>query len=162
MRAHELGTLLLFTSCVQLGCSSDSDTGAGGASSTTSSSTSTGAGGEGGDPTPAESCVVPGGMGNVEGVGEYCSPLGGQCEDNKTAQLCLADVGQDQWFCSKIGCDATTDCGDGAGCHIEQGQGSACIPCACDDTALGCSGAGGGGTGGAGGSSAGGGGAGGS
>jgi hypothetical protein len=60
-------------------------------------------------------------------------------------------VGQDQWMCTRIGCNAMTDCGEGAGCLIET-MGSACVPCRCDDRGIGCSGAGGaGGTGGAGG-----------
>lgn len=89
------------------------------------------------DPTPTASCVRPGGVGNANGVGTYCTPGGGQCGAFAMAPLCLADVGQDQWFCTRIGCDATTDCGAGAGCLLETG-GSACVPCACDTRGLGC------------------------
>jgi hypothetical protein len=89
------------------------------------------------DPTPAESCVRPGDHGNDVGTGEYCTPGGGQCGDFDLAPLCLADVGQDQWFCTRIGCDAQTNCGTGAGCLIETG-GSACVPCRCDARGLGC------------------------
>ncbi len=131
------------------GDATSTTTGAGGSSSTTG-----GAGGAGGDPTPDASCIQPGDHGNSKGVGEYCSPGGGQCSQFAEAGLCLADVGQDQWFCTRIGCDETTDCGEGAGCHLEAGAGSACVPCACDDTAVGCgggAGGAGGGTGGAGG-----------
>ena len=97
-----------------------------------------GAGGSGGaDPTPEASCVRPGDKGNDVGVGEYCSPFGRQCLAFPGAPLCLADVGQDQWMCTRISCDATTDCGEGAGCLIEK-DGSACVPCRCDPRGIGC------------------------
>ena len=89
------------------------------------------------DPTPADSCIRPGDTGNANGVGTYCSPGGGQCSSFDLAPLCLADVGQDQWFCTRIGCDAQTSCGAGAGCLIET-DGSACVPCRCDSRGLGC------------------------
>jgi hypothetical protein len=89
------------------------------------------------DVTPAESCVRPGDHGNSLGIGEYCTPGGNQCSAFDLAPLCLADVAQDQWFCTRIGCDANTDCGAGAGCLLEAG-GSACVPCRCDPRGLGC------------------------
>lgn len=89
------------------------------------------------DPTPAESCVRPGDVGNNVGVGTYCTPEGGECAPFDLAPLCLATVGQEQWFCTRIGCDATTNCGEGAGCLIEA-EGSACVPCRCDSRGLGC------------------------
>ena len=89
------------------------------------------------DPTPAESCVRPGDVGNDVGVGQYCTPGGTQCEPFDLAPLCLASVGQEQWFCTRIGCDAQTNCGAGAGCLIEA-EGSACVPCRCDGRGLGC------------------------
>lgn len=89
------------------------------------------------DPTPAESCVRPGDVGNNVGVGQYCTPEGGECAPYDLAPLCLATVGQAQWFCTRIGCDATTNCGEGAGCLIES-QGSACVPCRCDSRGIGC------------------------
>ncbi len=89
------------------------------------------------DPTPAESCVRPGDVGNNNGVGQYCTPSGSECAGFDLAPLCLAAVGQEQWFCTRIGCDATTDCGQGAGCLLEQ-QGSACVPCRCDSRGIGC------------------------
>jgi hypothetical protein len=89
------------------------------------------------DPTPAESCVRPGDHGNDLGVGEYCTPGGTQCDTFDLAPLCLASVGQDQWFCTRIGCDAMTNCGTGAGCLIT-GEGSACVPCRCEPTGIGC------------------------
>ena len=129
-------------------CSSDDGGGSGGAgTSTTTSSTGTGAGG---DPTPEESCTHPGDEGNDKGVGEYCTPAGKECSGFAEAPLCLATVGQDQWFCTRIGCSETTDCGEGAGCLVT-GDGSACVPCRCDDTGIGCAGSAGG-AGGAGGS----------
>ncbi|NUO50403.1 MAG: hypothetical protein HOV80_16230, partial [Polyangiaceae bacterium] len=111
----------------------------GGSGTTTTGATSTKATSTGSGP-PAESCIPPGDPGNELGVGEYCSPLGKQCEGNAAAQLCLADVGQDQWMCTRIGCDEMTDCGEGAGCLIVQGEGSACVPCKCDPEGVGCSG----------------------
>jgi len=89
------------------------------------------------DPTPAASCVRPGDVGNNNGVGQYCTPAGTECAGFDRAPLCLAAVGQDQWFCTRIGCDATTDCGEGAGCLIDP-QGSACVPCRCDASGIGC------------------------
>ncbi len=138
-------TSCFFVAALLAACESSNTSGTGG-SSTTSSSTS-GTGGAGGDPTPSNSCIRPGDKGNNLGVGEYCTPLGKECVLFDNAPLCLADVGQDQWMCTRIGCDATTDCGEGAGCLMVDGQGSACVPCRCDDRGIGCKG----GTGGAGG-----------
>lgn len=117
-------------------CSSKDTSGGGGSSSSSSAS------GMGGDPTPENSCVRRGDHGNEKGVGEYCTPFGNECLNFAEAGLCLAAVGQDQWMCTRLGCDATTDCGKGAGCVIVQGQGSACVPCRCDDSGIGCSDAG--------------------
>ena len=151
---NTIALVLAAIACVAGGCSSDDEgdgTDGGGASSSSGAgaSTSTGAGSGGdGEATPEESCVQPGDHGNNLGVGEYCTPTGGECEGFDEAGLCLASVGQDQWFCTQIGCDETTDCGEDAGCLIT-GDGSACVPCRCSDH---CSGTGGGGVGGAGGS----------
>ena len=100
-----------------------------------------GTGGSAGDPTPPGSCVRPGDKGNDKGVGEYCTPTGKECSGFPEAPLCLASVGQEQWMCTRIGCDATTDCGEGAGCLLTS-QGSACVPCRCDDQGIGCADAG--------------------
>jgi hypothetical protein len=125
------------------------DAGSAGSGGGTTSSTTSGSGGTGGGP-PADSCVQPGDMGNEIGVGEYCTPLGGQCADNSVAQFCLADVGQDQWMCTRIGCDENTDCGANTGCLITD-DGSACVPCRCDDSGIGCATSSAGGNGGGGG-----------
>jgi hypothetical protein len=130
----------VFASVAVIGCGDsdgggDGGSGGGGTTTTGGATKATSTGGP-----PADSCIQPGDMGNELGVGEYCSPLGKQCMDNAAAQLCLADVGQDQWMCTRIGCDATTDCGEGAGCLIVQGEGSACVPCMCDSAGIGCSG----------------------
>lgn len=111
-----------------------------GATSTTTTSAdgSTGSGSSGGGP-PAASCTQPGAVGNELGVGEYCTPLGKQCQDNESAQLCLADVGQDEWMCTRIGCTEAADCGADAGCLVTD-DGAACVPCACDDAGIGCAG----------------------
>jgi hypothetical protein len=51
-------------------------------------------------------------------------------------------------MCVQIGCTETTDCGSDAGCELNP-QGSACIPCKCDDQTAQCqAGAGGSGSGG--------------
>jgi hypothetical protein len=125
-------------------CDDDATDTTGTASTTTSSSSTGGSGGDGGVMTPAESCVQPGDVGNDKGVGTYCTPAGSECEGFPEAPLCLASVGQDQWFCTRIGCDETTDCGEEAGC-LFAGGGSACVPCRCDATGIGCEGGGGGG-----------------
>jgi hypothetical protein len=135
------------------GCSSDDDDGDGasGGASSSSGAGATGTGGTGGDPTPAESCRQPGDKGNNLGVGEYCTPGGDECKGFPEAGLCLATVGQNQWFCTQIGCTATSDCGEAAGCVIT-GEGSACVLCECDDSSPQCqTGAGGSGSGGSGG-----------
>lgn len=138
-------------------CGDDSSGGGGsggaggsGAAGGTGGQVTQGGGGGGGGP-PDASCIRPGDLGNELGVGEYCEPLGGQCQDNSEAQLCLADVGQDQWMCTRISCE-DADCGEGAGCLVTD-EGSACVPCKCDDTGIGCAGGqgGSGGSGGAGG-----------
>ena len=140
-RARDLSFVLgLFVCASVTGCGdsdADGDGGSGGGGTTTGGTTKAASTGNG---PPADSCIQPGDMGNELGVGEYCSPLGKQCMDNAAAQLCLADVGQDQWMCTRIGCDATTDCGQGAGCLIVQGEGSACVPCMCDSAGIGCGG----------------------
>ncbi len=123
------------------GGSGTTSTGAGGSTSSATGTTSSGAGGSGGDPTPAASCVKPGDVGNDKGVGTYCSPGGKQCANQTFATFCLADVQQDQWFCTKISCKADADCGTDAVCHMDP-QGSACVPAKCEG---GTGGAGGGG-----------------
>jgi hypothetical protein len=154
-----VATVALLGVAAVTACSSDDEgegdgaggTGATGGTSGTGNTSSSGGDGAGGDPTPAGSCIKPGGEGNELGIGTYCTPGGGECDAHPEAGLCLADVGEDQWFCTQIGCDATTDCGDGAGCLVADGQGSACVPCECSDTGIGCTGAGGAGSGGTGG-----------
>src|SRR5262245_27537096 len=135
------------------GCSSDDSTGAGGATSNsaTSSSATSGNGGAGGGPaTPKNSCAQPGDKGNSKGVGEYCTPGGQQCTAFPEAGTCLADVGQDQWFCTHIFCTMDSECGEGASCFMT-GMGSACVPDKCGAMGTGGAGGGSGGAGGAGG-----------
>lgn len=78
------------------------------------------------DPTPAESCVRRGDKGNAIGVGEYCTPQGHQCAGFDGAPICLADVAQDQWFCTRVGCTTDDQCGAGAFC-LHNPAGSACV-----------------------------------
>jgi hypothetical protein len=96
--------------------------------------------GAGGGP-PMGSCAQPGQPGNSHGVGTYCSPAGKQCKAFPQAPLCLADVGQDTWMCTRLGCKADSECGEAAHCHFDPG-GSACVPDACG--AAGAAGAAGG------------------
>lgn len=107
-----------------LGCSSSSD-----APSTSGDASST----ETNEPkVPDASCVRPGDKGNDKGVGTACSPLGKECEAFAGAPTCLADVGQEQWMCTRIGCTMDAQCGSGATCLIEK-DGSACVPNRCLD-----------------------------
>jgi hypothetical protein len=120
-----------------------------GTSETGNSGGATGSGGGGGTVTtttttqmpPKGSCGQPGDKGNNHGVGAYCTPGGKQCENYPLAALCLADVGQDQWFCSRIGCQKDSDCGNDATCVMQQGS-SGCVPNRClDGTTTGSGGA---------------------
>lgn len=100
------------------------------ASTTTTTTTSSAGGPDGGDPTPKDSCARPGDQGNDKGVGEYCTPGGGECKKFPEAALCLADVGQTQWFCTRIGCTKDDECGAAATCVMQQGS-SGCVPNKC-------------------------------
>lgn len=102
---------------------------------------STGAGGSSGGP-PATSCVQPGDKGNSIGVGTPCTPGGGECKAYPKAGACLADLGQDIWMCTRIGCKVDTDCGETAVCHHDP-AGSACVPSRCDGGSGGAAGSGG-------------------
>lgn len=145
--AATLSLTFAAAACSSSGTTSTS-TGSGGGSTT--STTTGGTGGTGGGP-PAASCVKQGGKGNENGVGTYCTPGGGECTAFPLAGLCLADVGQDQWLCTRIGCKVDADCGTAAHCHLDP-AGSACIPDACEPpTTATSSGSGTGGAGGGGG-----------
>ncbi|MGZ3422514.1 MAG: hypothetical protein ACXVEF_25545 [Polyangiales bacterium] len=82
---------------------------------------------------PKASCVQPGDKGNDVGVGTPCTPLGHECGAFAGAPVCLADVGQDQWMCTRIGCTKDSECGTGATCFKDPG-GSACVPNRCLDS----------------------------
>jgi hypothetical protein len=99
---------------------------------------------------PPGSCAQPGDVGNSLGIGTFCTPGGGECYDFPGAGLCLADVGQDEWFCTRIGCkDDPSVCGENVTCYVDA-AGSACVPNACLDGSGGAGGmAGAGGTAGA-------------
>jgi hypothetical protein len=146
---------LAIFAAVPVSCGSSNGTGGGGGAG--GGMAGGGVGGFGGQKTPKNSCIQPGDKGNNIGVGTYCSPAGKQCQNFPLAGLCLADVGQDQWFCSKIGCTKSSECGNDATCVIHS-DGSACVPNHClDGSSTGSGGAGGtSGSGGSGGSSSGG------
>ncbi|MFO0615989.1 MAG: hypothetical protein U0414_25565 [Polyangiaceae bacterium] len=116
-----------------IGCD-DASTGSGGSTSASSSSSGKASSSSSG----GNMCIQPGDPGNDIGVGHACTPGGGECMQFPLASLCLADVGQDEHFCTRIGCDEKTNCGKDAGCLIE-GAGSACVPCKCDSAGIGCS-----------------------
>jgi hypothetical protein len=130
----------LSLTCAAVACSSSgttsTSTGSGGGStSATGSTAGAGGTGAGGGPTaPAESCAQPGDKGNDNGVGTFCTPGGGECTNFPKAGLCLADVGQDQWLCTRIGCKMDADCGTAAHCHVDP-AGAACIPDKCEPPA---------------------------
>ncbi len=154
---HVERTLIALTAAAALAACPSSEDDCTGANCAASASTGTSSGsggsgdtgGGGGLAVPSESCVKEGETGNANGVGHFCTPGGGECAAFPKAGLCLADLGQTQWMCARIGCDETTDCGEGAGCLITD-QGSACLPCKCESSAIGCGGVvGGGGSGGA-------------
>ncbi|GAC1351392.1 MAG: hypothetical protein NVS3B20_17050 [Polyangiales bacterium] len=79
---------------------------------------------------PDESCVRPGDKGNDKGIGTYCTPLGKECNAFDGAPVCLADVGQKQWMCTRIGCTGDQDCGKDTKCYFDP-KGSACVPNRC-------------------------------
>lgn len=136
-----LGALHLAVACSSSSNTTATATSTGGAASSSSESSS--ATNMGGDMTPQGSCTHPGDKGNDFGVGEYCTPGGMQCDKFPMAGLCLADVNQDQWFCTKIGCMMDSDCGMDATC-LKTMMGSACVPTRC---LMGTGGGGGGGGG---------------
>lgn len=74
-------------------------------------------------------CVMSGDKGNSIGVGKYCTPGGGECTGGG-AGLCTADVGEDEWFCVKVGCQMDADCAEDATCVMQMGS-SGCVPNKC-------------------------------
>ena len=126
--------LALTFSAVACSSSSTTTTATSSEGSGGSTSTSTGTGGAGGSgpKAPAASCTQAGDKGNENGVGTFCTPGGGECEAFPKAGLCLADVFQDQWFCTRIGCKTDVDCGTAAHCHLDPG-GAACVPDKCEE-----------------------------
>lgn len=82
--------------------------------------------------SPTQGCVQPGDHGNELGIGEFCTPGGGQCRDFPSAPLCLAEAApdDDQWFCTRIFCNDDSVCGTEAFCLMTD-RGSACVPTRC-------------------------------
>jgi hypothetical protein len=79
----------------------------------------------GGDPN---ACAEPGALGNEFGVGEYCTRVGGECNDNEGALFCTADYGKAPTFCTKP-CATAGQCGANAVCIGELDGGSmGCVP----------------------------------
>jgi Copper type II ascorbate-dependent monooxygenase, C-terminal domain len=91
----------------------------------------TGGGGDGGTPIAKKPCAEESEAGNAVGVGEFCSPGGGQCAGNMGADLCLGDFVKDEEFanfCTKI-CTSDGECGEGAFCGHDSTR--ICIPSKC-------------------------------
>jgi hypothetical protein len=88
-------------------------------------------------PEPSDVCLE-GQCGNAIGVGQPCTPGGGECSDWDFTQafLCTADFSDTNlWFCTRA-CVADDQCGDGASCAIDPddpGAGSGCVPDSCSD-----------------------------
>lgn len=80
---------------------------------------------------PAGSCAQPGDVGNENGVGQFCTPTGGECSGNPLAGLCLASLSPSdgQWFCTRL-CTSDTMCGTDAVCTGDP-RGRACVPARC-------------------------------
>lgn len=73
-------------------------------------------------------CAEPGAVGNELGVGEFCTRLGGECNDNEEALFCTADHHEGAAFCTKS-CASAEQCGGGAVCVAEtEGGPKGCVP----------------------------------
>ena len=87
------------------------------------------------------SCVAPCAPGNERFVGEFCTPQGGECDDNLSqvtgaAIFCTVDfeVGANDWFCTKP-CEQDSQCGTNAVCTgdpAEDGGRKGCVPLSCN------------------------------
>ena len=75
-----------------------------------------------------EACASPGAIGNAGGVGEYCTPGGGECDDNDGATYCTVDY-QDGAppFCT-MPCFGADECGEDATCADDGGPLMGCAP----------------------------------
>ena len=85
----------------------------------------------------ALSCVKPCAHGNDRFVGEFCTPGGGQCDDNLSqvsgaASFCTVDFSNTTtMFCTKP-CQDDVQCGTGAVCRDEPDGGQrGCVPNSC-------------------------------
>ncbi|MGH7286004.1 MAG: hypothetical protein ACRELY_31170 [Polyangiaceae bacterium] len=114
--------------------SDDSSSGDSGTDGTTGGGDS-GANKDSGITDDPDNCVKPGTGGNSLGIGGYCTPLGGQCDDagpGGAPRICTAEVSgtpAHAWFCT-YPCEHTSDCGEGAVC-FQNVEGSGCVPTAC-------------------------------
>ena len=88
------------------------------------------------DPT----CSMPGTPGNELGVGRFCCDGQPHCETAATdcnpvtggpVLICsTVSPGVTQWFCT-FPCTCDSECGEGAICVGEPGQGQGCVPLVC-------------------------------
>jgi hypothetical protein len=79
------------------------------------------------DANDGEACAAPGAVGNENGVGEYCTPGGGECGDNSVATLCTVDFERGvPPFCTNL-CFGDT-CGTDASCTNDGGGPMGCVP----------------------------------
>jgi hypothetical protein len=70
----------------------------------------TGGSGDGGTPIAMKPCAAAGDPGNETGVGEFCSPSGGQCLGNTGASLCLGDFVQESFANRTMICADDSEC----------------------------------------------------
>jgi len=91
---------------------------------------------------PASAPCLEGQCGNPEfGVGQPCTPGGGECSDLPGFMLCTADFNDtDLWFCTKpcsMSGDWQAQCGSDAVCSgdpEDPAAGSGCMPASCADS----------------------------
>lgn len=145
-RVWLLCSLITLTAPAFVACSSDSGspTGGGGGDDGTGGGGSGGGGDNGGGGsggvdagggmnTPdggsdQAACAAPGAVGNEQGVGEYCTPGGGECDDNDGAGICTVDFQSDAPpFCTEI-CFSDDDCGSDSVCTDNGGGPKGCVP----------------------------------
>ena len=84
---------------------------------------------------PEANCVKPGTPNNERGIGGYCEPRRGDCDNEGGTRFCTADyaeltpIADNQWYCSTI-CLTDDECGTGALC-VKSAIGSGCQPIVC-------------------------------
>ena len=115
------------TGMPDMGSGDDGDDGASGGGG--DGDTGGGAGSPDGGGVPGALCAAPGAVGNSQGVGEYCTPGGGECDDNEGATYCTVDYEEGAPAFCTTPCFGDDDCGEGATCESQEGQPlDGCVP----------------------------------